>query len=419
MWSPLVPGVALASSPDLAGHFAPGTFGPGSCGTSGGSGDARHRPSAGPCRAGPLPSADQPAPERGSTSVSHASPQTSPSHAVTIRGIVRAAVERAWDRTVASGALPAMPADADRPGRRGRTPGRSGPRRLREQPGDEARPAVPDGTARHRRSARRGADRGGRRRSGQPDRRRRGRRTRLPQPAAARRRAGGDGRGDPGRPVELGPDGGRGHGPLRQRRVRLGQPDRAAPRRQRPRRVHRRPAQPRPRGGRPAGHARVLLQRLGRPDPEPRRVRRGASPGRAGPRGRLQGGLRAGPGDASSRTMSGRRRRRPARIRTACSVTGRPVASAKASRPAWRRSASGSMSGPARRGSTTRAGSPGPSSGCASAATSTSRTARSGSARPTSATTRTGSSSARTASRPTSRPTSATSPRSSAAASTT
>ncbi len=47
--------------------------------------------------------------------MSHASPQTSPSHAVTIRGIVRAAVERAWDRTVASGALPAMPADADRP----------------------------------------------------------------------------------------------------------------------------------------------------------------------------------------------------------------------------------------------------------------------------------------------------------------
>ena len=47
--------------------------------------------------------------------MSHASPQTSPSHAVTIRGIVRAAVERAWDRAVASGALPAMPADADRP----------------------------------------------------------------------------------------------------------------------------------------------------------------------------------------------------------------------------------------------------------------------------------------------------------------
>ena len=51
---------------------------------------------------------------------------------------------------------------------------------------------------------------------------------------------------------------------LGQRRVRVGQPDRAAPRRQRPRRVHRRPAQPRPRGRRPAGHARVLLQRLGR-----------------------------------------------------------------------------------------------------------------------------------------------------------
>ena len=82
-----------------------------------------------------------------------------------------------------------------------------------------------------------------------------------------------------------------------------------------------------------------------------------------------------------------RRRRRHGRDRRA---TGRPAASARGSRRASRRSASTSTSGRARPGSTTRAGSTGRSSGCASAATSTSRTARSGSARPTSATTRTG-----------------------------
>ena len=47
-------------------------------------------------------------------------------------------------------------------------------------------------------------------------------------------------------------------------RVRLGEPDRAADRRQRAGGVRRRPAQPCPRGRRPGGDTRVLLQRLGR-----------------------------------------------------------------------------------------------------------------------------------------------------------
>ena len=368
----------------------------------------------------PLPSAFQPTPERGSRPVSHASPHISPSRAVTIRGVVRAAVERAWERAVASGALPAMPADADRP-----------PVEV-ERPADPvhgdfasnlamklARPyrmaplAIAAALA-----AELTAEAATTRPS--PIAAAEVARARLPQPPAPRRRAGDDRRGDPGRPVELGPDRGRGHGSLRQRRVRLGQPDRTAPRRQRPRRVHRRPAQPRPRGGRPARHARVLLQRFRRPDPQPRRVRGRAPSRRAGPGGRATTattsqdlaaavpGRRLGGGHGAGRRY-GRHR----------SVTGRPAASARGSRPASPRSASASMSGRARRGCTTRAGSTGRSSGCANAATSTSRTARSGSARPTSATTRTGSSSARPASRPTSRRTSATSPRSSAAASTT
>ena len=381
----------------------------------------RHRRSAGPRRAGRYHRRTNPRPERGSTSVSHASPQTSPSHAVTIRGIVRAAVERAWERAVASGALPAMPADADRAGRRGRAPGRPGARRLRQQPRDEARPAVPDGAAGDRRGARGRADRGGGRRPG---------RARSPPPRSRRPAsstcASRDGALEAtiaailADPAQLGPDRRRGHGPRRQRRVRLGQPDRAAPRRQRPRRVHRRPAQPRPRGRRPARHARVLLQRLGRPDPQPRRVGRRA-PARASRSPRTATTATTSRSwRRLSRTTSGRRRRRraPTRDGIARALGGGSGPRGHRGQPRAR-SASASTSGRARRGSTTRAGSTGPSSGCASAATSTSRTARSGSARPTSATTRTGSSSARTASRPTSRPTSATSPRSSAAASTT
>ena len=57
-----------------------------------------------------------------------------------------------------------------------------------------------------------------------------------------------------------------------QRRVRVGQPDRAADHRQRPRRVRRRPALPGARGRRPTRHARVLLQRLGQPGRQARGV---------------------------------------------------------------------------------------------------------------------------------------------------
>jgi arginyl-tRNA synthetase len=47
--------------------------------------------------------------------VSDATADVAPSPTVTIRAAVRAAVERAWDRAVAGGTLPAMPEDATRP----------------------------------------------------------------------------------------------------------------------------------------------------------------------------------------------------------------------------------------------------------------------------------------------------------------
>ncbi len=67
-----------------------------------------------------------------------------------IRAQARAAVARAWDRAVASGALPDFPADATRPPVEIERPADSGPRRLRQQPRDEAGPAVPHGAAGHR-----------------------------------------------------------------------------------------------------------------------------------------------------------------------------------------------------------------------------------------------------------------------------
>ena len=177
---------------------------------------------------------------------------------------------------------------------------------------------------------------------------------------------------------------------VRQRRVRVGQPDRTAARRECARGVHRRHAQPGPRGGRSASHARVLLQRLGRPDPEPGRIAGRDQARRTRPRRRLQGRLRRRSRGGAARRRVGRGDRRRTPTPTASSGTGRPDASARASRPAWPGSASASTSGPARLASTRRAGSSARSSACASAATSTSRTARPGSARPTSATTRTG-----------------------------
>ena len=178
----------------------------------------------------------------------------------------------------------------------------------------------------------------------------------------------------------------------RQRRVRVGQPDRPADHRQRARRVHRRPAEPGPRGRRPARHARVLLQRLGRR----RSTTSGASVaairrGEPVPGGRLPGRLRR----ATSRAAV------PDDVWAAATADGADTAAVLGHWAAGagpgddrgqprRASASSSTSGRARPRSTRRAGSSGRSSGCAPTATSTSRTARCGSARPRSATTRTG-----------------------------
>ena len=107
----------------------------------------------------------------------------------TLRSEVRAAVGRAWDRAVAAGALPVWPDDAVRPAIEIERPADAGPRRLRQQPRDEARPAVSHGAARHRRGAGGGDGRGSRGRPGRhAGRRGRGRATRLPQPAPSRRR---------------------------------------------------------------------------------------------------------------------------------------------------------------------------------------------------------------------------------------
>ena len=176
--------------------------------------------------------------------------------------------------------------------------------------------------------------------------------------------------------------------PQRQRRVRVGQPDRAAHRRQRARRVRRRPALPGPRGRRPAGHARVLLQRLGRAGDAPRRVGARDPRGEPVPEDGYHGEY-VETSRPSCPTTSGPRR--PPQGANAGEVVG-----------AWacERVREGIEASLERLGvrfdvwttearSTTRAGSSGPSSGCAPAATCTSRTARCGSARPPSATTRT------------------------------
>ena len=297
------------------------------------------------------------------------------------------------------------------PPSRSSDPADRGPRRLREQPRDEARPAVPDGAARHRarpspRSSTREADG---RSGGTPIAAAEVAPPGLPQPAAARRRARGDVAGDPRRPAGAGA----GSPPVR------------------PRSVNVEFVSANPTGPLHVGNARGafigdLLSRVleaggqrvtreyyfndsGGQIRNLGRVGRGAPARRAGPRGRLPRRLRRTTSRRRCPTTSGRPRPPPDADTDGDrrALGGRPRPR-RASRPAWPASASASTSGRARRRSTTRAGSSARSSGCASAATSTSRTARSGSARPTSATTRTGSSSARTASRPTSRPTSAT-----------
>ena len=192
------------------------------------------------------------------------------------------------------------------------------------------------------------------------------------------------------------------------RRVRLCQSDWPADDRQRPRCVHRRPALPDPRGRRTGRDARVLLQRLRDAGDEPGGVdhRRpcAASPfPRTATTARTSRTLRP-----PFRTTSWRLPNHRAQILPTSSAAGRAPGSERESRPASSGSASTSTSGRARDRSTATAGSSGRSSGCGPAGTSTSRMARYGSARPRSATTRTGSSSGPTAGRRTSRLTSAT-----------
>ena len=152
--------------------------------------------------------------------------------AAPIRTQVRDAVRAAWDAAVADGALPALPEDGAA-GHRGRTPRRPGARRLRQQPRDEARPAVPHGAARDRaRRSRPSSIRDAASRPAvTPIARGRGRAARVPQPAAARRRARGDrSTAILARPGGLGSASRRSRPRVGQRRVRVGQPDRAAAR---------------------------------------------------------------------------------------------------------------------------------------------------------------------------------------------
>ena len=110
---------------------------------------------------------------------------------------------------------------------------------------------------------------------------------------------------DPRRPGGLGPFPAR-VAAQRRRRVRVGEPDGAAPHRQRARRLRRRPPEPRPRGRRAGGDARVLLQRLRRPGAQARRVRARDAERGAGPRRRLPRRLRRGPRGGGARTTSDR-----------------------------------------------------------------------------------------------------------------
>ena len=114
----------------------------------------------------------------------------------------------------------------------------------------------------------------------------------------------------------------------RRRRVRVGQPDRAAAHRQRPRCVRRRPPEPRARGRRPAGDARVLLQRLRRPGAQARRVGARDPERRAGAGRRLPRRVRGGPRGRGARRRRGRRGRAGRRRRGGRSGAGPPSGSA-------------------------------------------------------------------------------------------
>ena len=298
-----------------------------------------------------------------------------------LRTQVRHAVERAWARAVDDGAVPALGDDA-RPAIEVERPADPHPRRLRHEPGDEARSAVPPPTAGARDTLRRQARPGRlfagcvRERGRLPDRGRRGRPSWLPQHADPTRRHRGDRRRRPRRPRRVGAC--RAHLDAEgQRRVRVGQPDGAAHDRQCPRRIHRRPAEPRPRGRRSARHARVLLQRRGGPD-RPTSGRR-SSPSATGepvPEDGYHGDYVETLAQRVPGRRVGRARRRPGPD-GGCdrrALGGRPRCG-KGSRPASSSSACISTSGRPRGPSTRAAGSSGRSIGYESAVTSTRRTA--------------------------------------------
>ena len=185
----------------------------------------------------------------------------------------------------------------------------------------EARPAVPDGAAGRspRRWPRARRRRGGsRRRSpvasvevappGLPQPAPRATRRSRPTIAAVLRRPGG-----------LGPRRAPPTPRARQRRVRVGQPDRPAPHRQRPRRLRRRPALPRPRGRRPA------------------RSRASTTSTTSAARSRNLGASVRGASARASRAARGRLprrlRRRPRRRR--CPTTSGPRATEPGADAAW------------------------------------------------------------------------------------
>ena len=321
---------------------------------------------------------------------------------------------RAWAAADASGALPAIGDASSRPPRH-RAAREPGVRRSRHQPRDAARAAAAAVAAGHRRGARRGDPHGSRRRA---DRLGRGRAARVREPAAGGLGVRVDRGRDPRRARLVGPAPAR-PAARRRRRVRVGQPDRAAAHRQRARRVRRRPAQPRARGGRPAGDARVLLQRLRRPGAQARRVgardpERRAGGGRRLPR-RVRGRPRGGGAGRrrGRRGRAGRRRRGRPRALGLRAGAGGHRGLARAARGALRRLEVGGLAaqrGLGRSRDRAPAGRRAPVRAGRRAVVPVDRR---------SATTRTACSSGRRASPPTSRPTSATSSRSSAGASTT
>ena len=306
-----------------------------------------------------------------------------------IRDLTRDAIERAWQRAVTAGALPALPADPAPPEVEVERPASAEhgdlstnlamklARPYRMSPLAIATVLAAELDAEAKTSP-----------ATTPIAQRDGGATRLRQPATGGSRPRERHRSGPGRRAWMGTAPAAGTSAQGERGVRVGESDRAPAHRQRPRCLRRRPALSRPRSGRPGGHPRVLLQRLWGPDRRPRCVGRGAAPRRRAPRGRLPRRLR---GRTRGRTPwrrldrgdhSGRGHRRPRR------PLGRRSQFARGSSGACPRWGSRSTSGPARRASTTRAGWIGRSSGFGRTATSTNSTVPCGSDRRHSATTR-------------------------------